>query len=323
MDIVKTIDSYPGIGMLANITEVSQSVGGCVPNTGIDLAKIDPSVPITALGCVGSDDCGRYVLSRLNEYNIDTKHIAVTNDAPTSFSDVMSLKTGERTFFHARGANALFSPDMIDLDAINTGMLHIGYILLLDMFDKKDDEYGTVMAGFLKSAKDRGIRTSFDAVSDSTGDYAEKIRPALRYTDYVIINEIECCRIWGISHIKNGRLDISAVKKAMELTLDSGVNEKVIVHCKEAGFILDKSGRFTQVPSLAVPEEKIKGSVGAGDAFCAGALYGIYNDFDDRHILRFASAAAACSLFSKDSTGGMSAAGEIEKMDKIYSRQNM
>ena len=323
VDIVKTIDSYPGMGMLANISEVSQSVGGCVPNTGIDLAKIDSSVPINAIGCVGNDDYGRYVVSRLNEYKIDTGRITVTDDAPTSFSDVMSLKTGDRTFFHARGANAKFSPAQIDLSAINSKMLHAGYILLLDAFDQKDAEYGTVMARFLKAVRDRGIKTSIDVVSDDTGDYAAIVKPALKYTDYAIINEIECCRIWGISHLNKGKLDVPAVKRAMELTLASGVREKVIVHCKEAGFVLDKSGKFTQTASLVIPKEKIKGSLGAGDAFCAGALYGIYNDFDDEHILRLASAAAACSLFSKNSIDGMLSAGEIENMDRMFSRKTM
>ena len=43
-DVVKTVDCYPNIGMLANISDVSRAVGGCVPNTGIDLKKIDSSL---------------------------------------------------------------------------------------------------------------------------------------------------------------------------------------------------------------------------------------------------------------------------------------
>ena len=33
-DIVKQIDCYPKIGMLANVTEISQAVGGCAPHPG-------------------------------------------------------------------------------------------------------------------------------------------------------------------------------------------------------------------------------------------------------------------------------------------------
>lgn len=54
-------------------------------------------------------------------------------------------------------------------------MLHIGYILWLDSFDRDDEEYGTVMARFLKNIKERGIKTSIDVVSYSAADYKSKI----------------------------------------------------------------------------------------------------------------------------------------------------
>jgi sugar/nucleoside kinase (ribokinase family) len=43
----------------------------------------------------------------------------ISKENPTSYSDVMSLRSGERTFFHARGANAEFSPVDIDIDALD------------------------------------------------------------------------------------------------------------------------------------------------------------------------------------------------------------
>ena len=53
-DIVKMIDVYPQKGMLTNITSVRQSVGGCVPNTGISLKRLDPSVSVKGVGSVSS-----------------------------------------------------------------------------------------------------------------------------------------------------------------------------------------------------------------------------------------------------------------------------
>lgn len=321
-DIVKSIDVYPKIGMLSSISNISRAVGGCVPNTAIDIAKIDPSLPLSVIGKVGDDDYGRFVLSQMQSHNIDTSRVLVCHDAPTSFSDVMSMPSGERTFFHARGANAKFSPEDIDVSALNCKMFHIGYILLLDIFDREDPEYGTVMARFLKSVQERGIKTSVDCVSESSGNYPAKIKPVLKYCNYIIFNEIECCNIWGIKpEDKDGNLIIENIKKAMELTLNEGVKEKVIVHCKKAGFCLDKSGRFTTVPSLNIPKEDIKGSVGAGDAFCAGSLYSIYNGFDDEKILRFASAAAACNLFAENSVDGMKHHSEVWETEAKYGRR--
>lgn len=321
-DIVKTIDAYPQIGMLANISSVSRSVGGCVPNTGIDLAKIDREIPLTALGCVGDDEYGRFVLSQLQSYGIHTDCISVTGDAPTSFSDVMSLPNGERTFFHARGANALFTPKQVRIDTLHCKILHVGYLLLLDEFDKADTQYGTVMARFLHDAQQAGIQTSIDSVSDCTANFSQVIIPALRFCDYVIVNEIECTSIWDISpRDAVGNLSVENIFNAMKKTISVGVREKVIVHSKEAGFCLSTDGSFTIVPSLSIPASDLRGSVGAGDAFCAGCLYGIYHGLSDREILEFASAAAACNLFATNSVDGMRSASEIRRMMERYPRR--
>ena len=64
----------------------------------------------------------------------------------------------------------------------------------------------------------------------------------------------------------------------------------------------------------------IKGKVGAGDSYCAGCLYGLYNGYSDREILEFASAAAICNLFAENSIDGMLKKSEIEKIPEKYGR---
>ncbi len=321
-DIVKTVDCYPNVGMLANISEVKKAVGGCVPNTTIDIAKIDNSVPLSVIGKIGDDEYGRFVVSQMKHYGINCDRVSVSENRPTSFSDVMSMPSGERTFFHARGANVDFSPEDIDISSLDCEMLHIGYILLLDAFDRADEEFGTVMARFLHEVQEKGIKTSVDVVSDSTADYKAKIMPALKYCNYAIMNEIESGMLSDLEAYKeNGELDIENIRKTMEFMAECGVKDKVIIHCKQAGFCLDvATGSFTAVPSLKISGSDIKGSVGAGDAFCAGSLYGIYNNFDDKHILEFASSAAACNLFAENSIDGMLPKEEIEKMAEKYGR---
>lgn len=323
-DVVKNIDAYPGVGMLSNIKSVSLAVGGCVPNVGIDLKTLDPGLPVMGLGRVGDDDYGRFILSQLVKSGMDVKGIMVSPSSLTSFSDVMSLPGGERTFFHARGANAEFEPSQIDLGSLDCRLLHIGYILLLDRFDAPDPEYGTVMARFLKDVQARGIRTSVDIVSDTSGKYAQTVLPALKYCDYFIANELECCQVWGLDpRRENGTLDIHTLRDAMERTLGQGVARKVIVHAPEAGLCLSRDGGFTLCPSLDIPEDMIKGSVGAGDAFCAGALTAIYREMDDMGMLEIASAAAACSLLSVSAVGGMMDFEAVYRFMRAFPRKKL
>lgn len=323
VDSVKNITSYPSIGMLTNIEDITKGVGGCAANTSIDLAKLDPALDVRVIGRVGKDENGEYILDTLSRYGIATDKIKVTEGEHTSFTDVMSLASGERTFFHKRGANATFCPDDIRLSDVSCGIFHIGYILLLDSFDQKDAEYGTVMARFLHSLQQKGIATSIDVVSaDDPSVYKEKIVPALKYTNYAIINEIEATGIWGLPcRREDGSLWVENVRLAMEKMVAAGVSDKVVVHAKDAGMALDaKTGEFAYLPSLKLPSDKIMGSVGAGDAFCAGALYGIYHGYENEEILQFASKVAAVSLFAANATDGVVPKEEVLRLTKDYER---
>ena len=325
LDVVKTIDKYPHQGMLAYISSSKRAIGGCAPNTATDLAVIDGNLPVSVIGKIGDDEYGRFVLDKLRSKGVDVSDVKITKTSDTSFTDVMSLASGERTFFNYKGANAEFSPEDIDLSTLRCKIFHIGYVLLLDKFDEVDPEYGTVMARFLKEVKSLGIKTSIDLVSSSQIDeYKAKVIPVLPYVDYLIVNEGEICTVWDVNPRRaDGSLDVENIKLAMEKAMAAGVSEKVIIHAKDGCFCLDKSGKFTVLGSFIVPTELIAGSVGAGDAFCAGSLYGIYNDYTDEEILSFASAAAACSLFSENSVDGMKNKKEIVKLVESFGRREV
>lgn len=315
IDNVKIIEKFPEQGMLAIILSESPAVGGCVPNTAIDLAKIDPSVPVSACGLVGDDEAGRYVTMQMQKYGINTSRIKLTTSVPTGHSDVMTaMDTGARTFFLNRGTNSVFAPDDIDVDALDCKIFHIGYILLLERFDREDEAYGTAMAELLSRVQARGIKTSFDVVSDSSGKFREKVIPALKYSNYAIMNEIEAGGVSGLdARNADGSLNITNIRRTLEIFFENGVSDLAVIHCPEAGFCMNAAGEFTAVPSLKLPDGYIKGSVGAGDAFCAGVLYGLTKGMPEKEILEFASGAAACNLSEKDSVSGMRQKADIIK----------
>lgn len=320
VDYVKLIPSLPAAGMLASILSVDRAVGGSVPNTLLDLAAMGGDIPLTAIGLMGKDEAGDYVQSTLEKAGIDTRLVQRTQKTATSFSDAMCARdTGERTFFHFRGANARFSPEHIPLDRIHARILHIGYLLLLDRFDAEDPEYGTVMARFLHDAQAAGFLTSIDVVSDSEGRFAQVVKPALKYCDYVIVNEIEACAVWGLSpRDENGSVSEENIRAALTLFKQSGVKRRAVVHCPEAGYCLDEDGMFTKVSSLRLPDGYIKGSVGAGDAFCAGCLRAIYRGKDASEMLTLAAAAAAANLSAADSVSGMKDEAALYQLDALY-----
>lgn len=321
-DNVKIISAYPKEGMLTSILREHKSVGGCAPNTAIDIAKIDPDIPVSVCGLIGNDDNGRYIINQMQSYGINTGRVHVSYEHQTSYSDVMSVEsTGFRTFFHNAGANRAFSPDDIDINTLDCSIFHIGYILLLDMFDRPDPEYGTVMARFLSCLREKGIKTSIDVVSDSSEKFREKVMPVLAHCDYAVMNEIEAGGVSGLdARNPDGSINIGNIRRTLELFIEYGVKDTAVIHCPEGGFSYSSAGEFNAIASLKLPKGYIKGSTGAGDAFCAACLYCFYKNIPHREMLEFASCAAACNLAASDSVSGMKNKNEIYKMNNEMER---
>lgn len=319
VDYIKLIDQYPEIGMLGNILSSARGVGGCVSNTLCDLAKIDPAIPLYAYGGIGDDDNGDFVVEVLKDHNINTDGIVRYPNELTAFTDAMTLiSTGERTFFTAKGANNLYSYNDLDFDSLSADIFHIGYAFLMDPFDQEDPEYGTVMARTLARVQAMGIRTSMDLVSVDHDRYSEIVRPSLKYCNYFIVNEIEAGKTVNLSpYSADGSVDEKQIKKICEKILEAGVKDMAVIHAPRGGWAMTKDGEFFFAPSLKLPQDYIKGSVGAGDAFCAGMLYGIYKELPVQESLEIAGMTAACSLSEKDSVSGMKS---IEEIKKIYGR---
>lgn len=323
VDILNNISEYPKPSMLATIHSSEKAVGGCVPNTIIDLAKIDPSLKLNAYGMIGNDDNGKLALSYMEKEGINVDNVKTKDSLGTGTTYVMfDLGTKERTFFCSQGANAVYDVDDVNVDSLDCDIFHVGYAFLMDKLDSDDKDDGTRFAKLLRLVSERGIKTSLDAVSSDRPDYAEKLIPALKHCNYTIMNESESCAVSGLSPYKeDGSLNIENIKKTLAAFIEYGVKEKAIIHCKDAGFMMTSDGEFVMVPSFDIPKDYIKGNVGAGDAFAAGCLYGIYQGYDNEKILAFASCASAANLSAPDAVSGMRSAKEIEELGKSFQRK--
>ena len=320
VDITYPIERWPRQSELTTITDgITRSVGGAVCNVITDLAKLDETLPLSALGVIGDDAEGEFILEQLGRHeNIDLSLLG--RKGTTSFTAVMSdNRTKARTFFQYRGANALFDESFIDWDRIDAKFLHVGYILLLDALDQADGEYGTKMARLLAEAQSRGIRTSIDVVTESGDRFRTLVPPALRYTDYCVINELEAQQITGVLlRDEEEKLYPEHMEEALRKMKELGVSTWAVIHCPEGGYGLDEKNHFLTVRSLKLPEGYIKGTVGAGDAFCAGVLYGAEKGWGLAESVRLGTCAAAASLSEAGATEGMRPAAEVLKLAELY-----
>lgn len=320
VDTVKVIDHYPPENSIAYVTEMSKGGGGLAHNVVIDLASFDSSLPLHALGLIGNDANGDYLAGLCRGFpNISLDQLRRTDQAGTSYTDVFSVKgSGRRTYFHYKGTNKLFEPGHVDVAKLPVRMFHLGYLLLMDAMDQPDAKFGTVAARLLAQLQDQGIRTSIDLVSENSNRFTQIVPPALKYTDYCIINDWEAEKLTGIALRVGGKLIPENLAKIGAAILAFGVRDLVVIHFPEGGYLRAKSGVEILQPSLAVTDDFIVGSAGAGDAYCAGILYGLYHGWDHARTLRFATCAGAMNLSDLTTTGGSKSWQEILQMEKRF-----
>ena len=316
VDILYPTQGWPKQGQLVHIQDgISRATGGCVCNVIIDLAKLDPEMKLYALGRNGKDAEGDLIMEQLRAYpNIDTQNIVC--DGISAFTLVLADQISkERTFFTYLGANARFTEDDVDWDKLDCDILHIGYILLLNELDQEDAEYGSKMARLLHHAQQRGIKTSVDVVSEASDRFQRLVVPALKYTDYCIINEIEAGQTTGIP-LRNEKDELirENIPKALKRIKELGVSTWAVIHSPEGGFGLDENDNYVERESLHLPEGYIKGSVGAGDAFCAGVLCGAEKGEALASAIELGIASAAASLSEANATDGMRSEAEVRRL---------
>ncbi|CAN5813091.1 carbohydrate kinase family protein [soil metagenome] len=304
IDQVKVVDIYPSEEKLANILAEYRSNGGSAYNILKGLFKMQVSFPLEGIGLVGEDERGHSILEECGRMAINTRQLRKTDKAGTSYTDVMSVRsTGRRTFFHHRGANALLDAVHFDFSTSRAKIFHLGYLLLLDNLDEIKPDGSTGAASVLREAQEQGFVTSVDIVSEDSGRFKKVIPPSLPFIDFLFVNEFEAKMLSDIpSAEENGALSVENCYQAAKAILDMGVREWVIVHFPQGALAVNKHKERIFQPSIKLRLEDIGGAVGAGDAFAAGALTGIHENWPMKKSLALGVCAAATSLFAATSS---------------------
>ena len=304
-DYTRVIDDYPDQETLANILSLDSSNGGAAYNVLKNLSIMGARFPLTGIGMIGNDDAGKEILNDCAAHHIITSGLIKSRQAGTSFTDVMVVKkTGKRTFFHYRGANALLAPEHFDFSQYNAKFFHLGYILLLDTLDTFDSEGRTLASRLLEKASRSGLIVSVDLVSVNNTNFENIVLPSLPYIDYLFLNEIEAHKLTGINPVKNGQVNIMTIIEIADKILDLGVNNSVVIHFPDGA--IARTRNSTQIHgSVLFPNDKITGTTGAGDAFASGFLYGIHENFTLRECLHTGVCVAASCLGHETCSGGI------------------
>lgn len=307
VDTAYKIQNLPNRGQIEIINSTSKSVGGGPSNVLTDLHALGFKYPKIAMGSIGKDSIAEFIKKHCKKNKINTNYLITTLKVPTSYTLCMYEQQKERTFLYYPGAN-----DLIDVKHNKIGslpftpkILYIGYLCLLGKLDHFNKDKKIRLTKILNYANKKNILTVIDLASSKNPKFKKIVMSALPYTNYLLMNEIEAQLLFEKNILNpNQTINQSLAIKETKKLFNSGLQNAVLIHCaKESLYISRDQNILTKSP--LIPKDKLVNSVGAGDAFCAGFLYGLHENWDLKLTLAKAHAAGSKMLTIDASSGGL------------------
>jgi sugar/nucleoside kinase (ribokinase family) len=306
VDHNNAISHWPQQETLTQIVSSEHQGGGPAHNLAIDLTRLAPGFPVWGTGVLGDDDAGRFLLNSCAERGIDHSALHILAGARTSHTDVMTVKsTGKRTFFHHQGANALLSPEHFDFTACPARILHLGAPGIHATMDAPYQGEANGWVDVLRRAQAAGLYTNLEMISGTPEEIRRLVLPCLAHLDSLIVNDFEAGVLSGIDLLGESETSAQAARQAAQALLALGPMRLVVIHFPGGCVAATRAGEVLAKPSLNVPPEAITGANGAGDAFAAGVLYGIHEDWPLDDSLNLGLCAAASALRSVSTTASV------------------
>ncbi len=296
----RPIDRFPEFGRLVLFDQLELHTGGCASNTAIGLAKL--GVEVATIGRVGEDEFGDFILGHLEKCGINTTGMKRDKDASTSFTFVSIASDGERAFLHTLGANAHFSLEDVDMDRVKGAkILHIAGTFLMPKID------GEPTARLLKEAKAAGVITSLDtAYNDRLPDWLSVLAPSLPFMDYFLPSVEEARRVSGLRE----------PEEVARFFLDRGVKVVGLKMGLDGAYVASKDEEV-RVPIYQV---ETVDTTGAGDAFAAGFLQGVLEEWPLKECAKLGNAVAALVVGAIGTSAGLKTFEETLKVKEEWER---
>ena len=281
---------------LAILEEIRLTVAGTAAGTSVNLAKL--GMEVYALGAVGKDTMGTFIIDTMQRYNIHTHSLIRKKGVQTSATMLPIRPNGERPALHVPGANRVFSLEDVDMDIVaSADFLHIGGTPLMPSFD------GDPMSRVFRYAKKNGTVTTYDLLALPDPELTSKVEICLPYVDYFMPGLEEAALVSGLT-------DPRAIARYF---LDMGCGHTVFKMGKKGSCISwYENGELREIRVPAF-KAKVIDSTGCGDAYCAGFIAGLSRKWDLEKAGRLGAAAGALVIQGLGSDAGIVSLEETVK----------
>ncbi len=283
--LCRPVTQIPPNGDTYFVEELTLAVSGAAGSAVIVAAK--HGLKARAVGGVGYDDMGDWVLMKLAKFGIDTSLMARCNGFTTSSSLVTTRPDGQRPALHKRGAtDGFYIEDSQIEDLLNTRILHVGGVGLMN---RMDDSGRT--EEIMREAKRRGVITTLDVFASTAADLP-KVERLLPFTDYFLPSEEEARALSGLTDNKD----------LAQFLLDRGARCVILTLGAEGAYYRHSDGTEFHTPAFDVV---VKCTCGCGDCFNGGFATGLIKGLSAQEAVQIAQATSAQNATGLGSQAGV------------------
>lgn len=282
--LCRPITQIPPGGDTYFVEDFTLAVSGAAGSAVIVAAK--HGLKARAVGGVGHDDMGDWVLMKLAKFGIDTSMMARCDGFTTSSSIVTTRPDGARPALHKRGATDGFyiGDDQID-DLLDTRILHVGGVGLMNRMDQGRTE--EIMA----EARRRKVITTLDVFASTPADLP-KVERLLPYTDYFLPSEEEARALSGLTENRD----------LAQFLIDRGAGCVILTLGADGAYCRHRDGTEFSTPAFAV---EVKCTCGCGDCFNGGFATGLIKGMSLPEAVQIAQASSAQNATGLGSQAGV------------------
>lgn len=241
------------------------------------------------IGKAGDDLFGTFMLQAMRKRGIDTEGVVLTSDISTGLSAILTTKN-DRAILTYPGTIPELQYDEVDFSVLSKARhFHLSSYYLLD--NLRPD-----IPKLLNKVKQMGLSISLDTNYDPREKWDDELHQALGYVDVLFPNEVELQAISGKDSTEEAWRSLSETVPILAIKMgESGAMAKY------------KGG--SPIYQGAYKMETAD-TVGAGDSFDAGFIYGYLNGWSDIKTLQFA---VACGSLSTRESGGTSSQADVKE----------
>lgn len=263
-------------GPMRFVNTFERKVGGAELNFAIGCARL--GLKTGWISRLGNDEFGRFIQHFVRGEGIDISQVRLVNGYPTSlnFKEIMEDGSGRTFYYRFNSPTSTMTPDDLDESYFKQAkILHI-----TGVFPAIGGRNYDIIRRAVELAKKHGLLISFDPNIRlrlwSKEEAKEKLSALLPHVDIILTGEDEAELLLGVKSPRE------IIKKLTKFGIGF-----IAVKQDEKGSIGHHHGETVESPP--VKPRKVVDTVGAGDGFDAGFIYGVLQNWPLDRTLTFAN----------------------------------